>query len=139
MYDKAKEYLKKYKTIAVYGFSKNPEKLAHSIPVFLKTQGYNVIGINPQKFEVEGIPVYNKLIEVPDYIEILNVFRPSEACLDVVKDAVERRKARGDIKVIWLQKDIFNNEAKKLAEEYAIEFIQDTCIFTTYGLLKKIG
>lgn len=136
MIDKAAEYLKTCKTIVVFGFSKNPDKLANSIPVFIKSQGYNVIGINPQKFEVEGIPVYNKLMDVPDFIEILNVFRPSEHCLAVVEEAVERRRARGDIKVIWLQKDIINNEAKKLAEENGIDFIQDTCIFNAYTYLK---
>ncbi len=138
MDNKAIDYLKTCKTIVVYGFSKNPEKLAFSIPMFMKSQGYNVIGINPQKFEVEGIPVYNKLEEVQESIEILNVFRPSEYCLDVVKEAIERRKTRGDIKVIWLQKDIVNNDAKKLAEENGIDFIQDTCIFNTFGLLKKM-
>ncbi|MFN3781805.1 MAG: CoA-binding protein, partial [Candidatus Kapaibacteriota bacterium] len=86
-----------------------------------------------------GIPVYNKLDEVPESIEILNVFRPSEHCIEVVKEAIERRKTRGDIKVIWLQKDIINDEAKKLAEANGIDFIQDTCIFNTYGLLKKMG
>jgi predicted CoA-binding protein len=135
MNNNPQDYLKKYKTIAVYGFSKNPEKLAHSIPVFLKSRGYKVIGINPQKFEVEGIPVYQKLMDIPDEIEILNVFRPSEHCLDVAKEAVERRKARGDIKVMWLQEGIVNDEAKKLAEENGIEFVQDTCIYRAYNSL----
>jgi predicted CoA-binding protein len=134
-YEKAKEFLKQYKTIAVYGFSKNPEKLAHSIPVFLKSRGYNIIGINPQKFEVNGIPVYTKLEDVVETIEILNVFRPSEYCLDVAKEAVERKNKRGDIKVIWLQEGIVNEEARKLAEENGIEFIQDTCIYKVYHML----
>ncbi|MCX7909805.1 MAG: CoA-binding protein [Ignavibacteria bacterium] len=136
MNNKAQEYLKNYKTIAVYGFSKNPDKVAHSIPVFLKNRGYKVCGINPQKFEVEGIPVYQSLMEVPDEIEILNVFRPSEHCLDVVKEAVERKNLRGDIKVVWLQEGIINNEAKELAEKNGIEFVQDTCIYKIYNSLQ---
>lgn len=133
--NKAKQILKQYKTIAVYGFSKNPEKLANSIPVFLKNRGYEVVGINPQKFEVEGIPVYTKLNDVAEEIEILNVFRPSEYCLDVAKEAIERKNKRGDIKVIWLQEGIANEEARKLAEENGIEFIQDTCIYKIYNSL----
>ncbi len=133
--EKAKQFLKQFKTIAVYGFSKNPEKLAHSIPVFLKSRGYNIVGINPQKFEVKGITVYTKLEDVAEEIEILNVFRPSEYCLDVAKEAVERKKKRGDIKVIWLQEGIVNDEAQKLAEENGIEFIQDTCIYKIYNSL----
>ncbi|ROL58481.1 CoA-binding protein [Bacteroidetes/Chlorobi group bacterium Naka2016] len=134
-----KEYLKKYKNIAVYGFSKNPEKVAHTIPVYLKTRGYNVVGINPQKFEVAGIPVYQKLMDVPEEIEILDVFRPSEHCLDVAKEAIERRKVRGDIKVIWLQEGIVNDEAKKLAEENGIVFVQDTCIYQVYQSMLARG
>lgn len=135
MNSKAQEYLKSYQNIAVYGFSKNPEKVAHWIPVFLKNKGYKIFGINPQKFEVEGIEVYQNLSEIPYEIEILNVFRPSEHCLDVVKEAVERRKNRGDIKVVWLQEGIVNDDAKKLAEENGIEFIQDTCIYKAYNSL----
>ncbi len=135
MDNKAKEYLQKYKKIAVYGFSKNPEKVAHTIPVFLKKHGYDVVGINPQKFQVEGIPVYQHINDLPDEIEILNVFRPSDFCLDVVKEAVERKKVRGDIKVIWLQEGIVNNQAKDLAEENGIDFIQDTCIYKVYNSL----
>jgi predicted CoA-binding protein len=127
--------LKEFNNIAVYGFSKNPEKPSHWIPVFLKSRGYNVVGINPQQFEVEGVPVFQKLEDVPNEIEILDVFRPSEVCLDVVKEAIERKKSRGDVKVIWLQEGIVNNEAKKLAEENGIRFVQDTCIYKIYNTL----
>lgn len=127
--------LRNVKNIAVYGFSKNPEKVAHSIPVFLRHRGYNIVGINPQPFEIEGIKVYRTLAEVPDEIEILDVFRPSEFCLDVAKEAVERHRQRGDIKVLWLQEGIINNQAKALAESNGITFIQDTCIFKVYNSL----
>lgn len=127
--------LKKFNNIVVYGFSKNPEKPSHWIPVFLKSRGYNVVGVNPQQFDAEGIPVFQKLEDVPNEVEILDVFRPSEYCLDVVKEAVERKKTRGDVKVVWLQEGIVNNEAKKLAEENGIQFVQDTCIYKVYNTL----
>lgn len=129
------DLLRNSSTIAVYGFSRNSEKLAHSIPVFLRSRGYNIVGINPQPFEVEGIKVYQRLIDIPDKIDILDVFRPSEYCFDVAKEAVERRQKRGDIKVLWLQEGIINNEAKSLAEENGIIFIQDICIFKIYNSL----
>ncbi len=127
--------LRKFNNIAVYGFSKNSEKPSHWIPVFLKSRGYSVYGINPQKFEVEGIPVFPKLEDVPKGIEILDVFRPSEFCLDVAVEAVERKKKYGDIKVLWLQEGIINDEAKKLAEENGIQFVQNTCIYKVYNTL----
>lgn len=127
--------LRNSKNIAVYGFSKNPEKLSHTIPVFLSRNGYKVVGINPQPFEFDGIKVYSTLAEIPDVIDILNVFRPSEHCLDVAKEAVKRKKERGDIKVLWLQEGIVNNDAKALAEANGIVFIQDTCIFKIFNSL----
>ncbi len=130
------EILKTHKNIAVYGFSKNSEKVAHTIPVFLSKFGYKIVGINPQKFEVEGIPVYQKLIDVEENIDILNVFRPSEHCLDVVKEAIERKRQKGDIKVIWLQEGIVNEDARHLAEENGFTFVQNTCIYKVFTSLK---
>lgn len=129
------DILRNSKKIAVYGFSKNPEKVAHSIPVLLSRNGYSVVGINPQPFEIDGIKVYSTLAEIPDEIDILDVFRPSEYCLDVAKEAIERKKVRGDIKVLWLQEGIINNDAKALAEANGIVFIQDTCIFKIFNSL----
>lgn len=127
--------LRNSKNIAVYGFSKNPEKVAHTIPVFLSRNGYSVLGINPQPFEMDEIKVYSTLAEIPDEIDILNVFRPSEYYLDVAKEAVERKKEHRDIKVLWLQEGIINNDAKALAETNEIVFIQDTCIFKIFNSL----
>ncbi|MGQ9819491.1 MAG: CoA-binding protein [Candidatus Kapaibacteriales bacterium] len=127
--------LRNAKSIAVYGFSKNPNKVAHTIPVFLSRHGYSVFGINPQPFEVDGIKVYSTLSEIPNEIDILNVFRPSEFCFDVAKEAVERKKEHGDIKALWLQEGIINDDAKALAEANGIVFIQDTCIFKIFQTL----
>ncbi|MCX7880585.1 MAG: CoA-binding protein [Ignavibacteria bacterium] len=135
--EKGKELLKKFNTIAVYGFSKNPEKVAHWIPVYLKNRNYKIIGINPQNFVVPGIPVYQKLSDIPDEIHILNVFRPSEVCVDILNEAVERKKERGDIFAVWLQEGITNEEARKIAEGNQIAFLQDTCIYKVYQELNR--
>ena len=126
------EIFKSYKTIAVYGMSTNPAKPSHHVPVFFLNEGYNVIPVNPVADEIAGKKVYKNLMDIPDEIEILNVFRPSEACLDVVKEAVERKNAKGDIKLIWLQEGIENDEAKALAEANGMEFIQDKCMYKEF-------
>lgn len=123
------EEIFKLKNIAVYGMSTNPMKAAYDVPVFLLRQGYNIIPINPTTDDIAGKKAYAKLIDIPDEIDILNVFRPSEQALGVVEEAVERKKAKGDIKLIWLQEGIINDEAKKLAEANGMEFIQDMCMF----------
>ena len=65
-------------------------------------------------------------------IGLVNVFRPSEEALDVVREAVERKQAHGDIAVIWLQEGIVNEKAKELAEENGIQFVQDHCMLKEY-------
>ncbi|TAL70791.1 MAG: CoA-binding protein [Bacteroidetes bacterium] len=125
----------KYKTIAVYGMSTNPMKPSNYVPAFLESAGYTIIPINPAAQEIDGKKAYPKISDVPVLIEILDVFRPSEQALDVVKEAVERKTAKGDINVIWLQEGIINDEAKKLAEENGIEFVQDRCMKKEYQSL----
>ena len=126
------EIYSSYKNIAVYGMSKNEQKPSNTVPVFLMNHGYNIIPINPTAEEIEGRKCYSKLSEVPDKIEILNVFRPYEQALDVVKEAIERKNGKGDVKLIWLQEGIINDEAKRLAEENGIDFVQDKCMRKEY-------
>lgn len=127
-----KEIFDTYKTIAVYGMSTNPSKPSHTVPAYLFNQGYNIIPVNPVAEEIIGKKVYKKLVDIPEPIDILNVFRPSEQALGVVEEAIERKNAKGDIKLIWLQEGIINEEAEKLAEENGIEFIQDKCMYKEY-------
>ncbi|ROL62131.1 CoA-binding protein [Bacteroidetes/Chlorobi group bacterium ChocPot_Mid] len=123
-----REIFEKYKTVAVYGMSTNEAKPSHYVPVHLINNGYNVIPINPVATEIAGRKAYKNIMDIQEDIEILNVFRPSEQVLEVVKEAIERKKQRGDIDLIWLQEGIVNDEAKKLAEDFGIEFIQDKCM-----------
>ncbi|MCO5252420.1 MAG: CoA-binding protein [Candidatus Kapabacteria bacterium] len=135
-----REIFESYETIAVYGMSKNTVKAAHTVPVFMYNQGYNVIPINPTVDKILKLKAYPSLDEVPDEIEILNVFRPSEQAFEVVKEAVERHKKKGDIKLIWLQQGIESEEGKKLALDNGIEFIQNRCMYVEFinsGLGKK--
>ena len=127
------EILTKYNTIAVFGMSGNPTKAAYEVPEFMMKKGYKIIPINLVEKEILGKEVYHSIMEVPDKIEILDVFRPSQEALDVVKQAIERKKAKGDIDVIWLQLGIYNDEAKELAEQNGIEFVQNKCLKIEYN------
>lgn len=123
-----KEIFSKFNTIAVYGMSTNPAKPANEVPAYLQTNGYKIIPINPVAEEINGNKAYKTLDEVPVKIDILNVFRPSEEALKVVKEAVKRKKERNDIDVIWLQLGIHDEEAKKLAEENGFVYVEDKCM-----------
>jgi predicted CoA-binding protein len=126
------EIFDNYKNIAVYGMSVNPEKAAHTVPLFLLKQGYNIIPVNPKYDSISGQKAYKNLLEIPDKIDILNVFRPADEALDIVEQAIERRKRKGDINLIWLQLGIANDEAQEIAIKNGFEFIQDKCIYVEY-------
>ncbi len=128
-----KEILTNYKTIAVVGFSANTEKTSHRVPIYMIEQGYDVIPVNPVADKIAGIIVYHDLASIPGEIDIVNVFRPSADCLNVAKEAMERKKSRGDVKVLWLQEGIINEEARNIAEENGVEFIEDKCILKEHS------
>lgn len=120
---------KDYKNIAVVGMSRHLSKPAFTVPSYMKKQGYNIIPVNPHADEIMKQKSYPNLTSVPDQIDIVNIFRPSEDALPIVKEAIKRHKYRGDVKMIWLQLGISHPEAKKLAEEIGIEYIEDYCMY----------
>lgn len=126
------DILTKSSTIAVYGMSTNPDKPAHSVPVFLLSKGYTIIPINSHAEVIAGCTCYSNLKDVEEKIDVLEIFRPSDQVLDVVKEAVNRKKEKGDIAVIWLQLGIENEGARKLAEGENITFIENRCMKMEY-------
>jgi uncharacterized protein len=124
--------LEKYRNIAVFGMSKDPGKKAHWIPEYLASKGYEILCVNPTVETFEKWKCYPDLASVPKRIDVVQVFRRSEDALEPVKEAVARKKEKGDVYVVWLQKGIRNEEARKLAEENEIFFIQDRCMYGEY-------
>jgi len=131
--EKLKEILKNSKIIAVVGASRTSGKPAHYVPLYLKTKGYKIIPVNPFADEVFGEKAFKSLKEIPKdiKIDIVDVFRPSEDVINVVKDAIER----SDIKLIWLQEGIYNKEAVELAKKNSIEVIWNRCIMKMHKRL----
>ena len=124
------------KTIAVVGASATEDKAAHRIPRYLQRQGYRVIPVNPRGGEILGEKVYEKLADVPESIDVVDVFRPSEETPGVAEDAV----AAG-AKVLWLQEGISSEEAERIASDGGLEVVMDTCMGATHHRLinKKEG
>jgi len=118
------------KNIAVVGISKNPEKAAHYVPKYLAEKGYNIIPVNPTADEILDKKCYREIAEVPDYIDIIDVFRPSEEVLPVVREAVKKNP-----KVIWLQEGIHNSEAEELARKAGIEVVFNRCMLAEHQRL----
>jgi uncharacterized protein len=131
--NRIREVFENHQTIAVYGMSKNPEKAAQRVPAFLFSKGYTIIPVNPSADMILNQRSYSNLKEVEEHIDIIEVFRPSEEAFSIVQEAIERKKEKGDVAVIWLQEGIQNEEAKMLAEKNGIIFIQDRCMLKEYN------
>ncbi len=117
------EILKKYKTVAVIGMSKNPEKDAYLIPEFLIKMGFNVIPVNPNADEIQGRKSYKKLSDVPEEIDIVDVFRPSDDVPNYVDDITKVKP-----KVFWEQLGIHNSEAEEKIAAAGIKVVYDRCM-----------
>lgn len=118
------------KNIAVVGMSKNPEKAAHYVPKYLAEKGYNIIPVNPSADKILDKKCYHDISEVPVPIDIVDIFRPSEEVMPVVKEAVLKRP-----KVIWLQEGIHNSEAEEIARKAGIEVVFNRCMLAEHQRL----
>ncbi|HSB50925.1 MAG TPA: CoA-binding protein [Nitrosopumilaceae archaeon] len=118
------------KNVAVIGMSKNPEKAAHYVPKYLSEQGYNIMPINPTTNEILNKKSYPSITEVDQPIDIVDVFRPSDQVLPVVKEAIKIKP-----KVIWLQEGIHNEEAEELARKEGIKVVFNRCMLAEHQRL----
>ncbi|HEX2865970.1 MAG TPA: CoA-binding protein [Ignavibacteriales bacterium] len=121
------DILKESKNIAVVGISNKPGRDSGRIAEYLKEAGYNVVGVNPLQKEFPGIKVYSSLKEVPFKIDIVDVFRRSEAIPEIIPDVLEVKPG-----VLWLQLGIRNDEAVSPVIDAGIETIQDKCILVEH-------
>jgi uncharacterized protein len=115
--------LLKAQRIAVVGLSDDPSRTSFRIAAFLQNAGKQIVPVNPTVDEVLGEKAYASLADVPGPIDLVNVFRRSEFCEQVTRDAIAA--AAGGV---WLQSGIVNENARKLAEEAGMPFVQDRCI-----------
>ena len=119
-----KEILEKYKNIALIGASKDLMKTSSIVMKYLQEYGFKVYPVNPSMKgeKILGEKVYGRISEINYPVEIVNVFRPSDEAIEIAKEAVKI-----DAKVLWLQLDIRNNEAKKIVEAKNILYIENKC------------
>ncbi len=126
--EEARKVMDRYKTIAVVGLSSNPEKPSHFVPKYLKEHGYTIVPVNPTaKGEILGEKVYASLREVPQKIEVVDIFRPPKDVPPIVEDAI----AIG-AKVIWMQEGIVNNAAAERAQAAGLTVVMDKCMMKVH-------
>ena len=124
-----KEILKKYKNIALVGASKDLTKTSSIVMKYLQDNGFNVYPVNPSMRgeSILGEKVFGNIKEIDGPIEIVDVFRPSNEVTEIAKDSI-----KVNAKVLWLQLNISNKEAKKIVETNDIIYIENKCTKIEY-------
>ena len=111
-------------TIAVVGASNKEDRASNGIMKFLMKSGYKCYPVNPVEETVLGEQTHDSLAELPEQVDIVNVFRRSEFAADIVREAVGKNP-----KLIWLQEGVESKEAEKIAEYAGVPIIMDKCIY----------
>jgi uncharacterized protein len=125
------ELLKKSKTIAIVGLSRNPDRTSRTIASYLIRNGFAIVGVNPNESftDANGIQIYNSLQEIPHKIDIVSVFRKSEDIPSIIEDVISIEPNS-----LWLQLGIRNDSAVSKVSEKGIQVIQDSCIKVDHSL-----
>lgn len=126
-----REILQASTVIAVVGASRDPNKAGGSVPEGLQQRGFRIIPINPYANTLFGERVYRSLAEVPERIDIVDVFRPAADAPEIARQAV----AIG-AKALWLQLDIRSDEARRIAEAAGLDYVEDECTAVTSSLYR---
>ena len=117
------DLLKHARSIAVVGLSSSPLRPSHGVAAYMQTQGYRIIPVNPTIEEALGEKSYPSLLDVPEKIDIVNVFRRPEYVEDIVDQAIQLK-----IPAIWMQEEVINEKAAEKARKAGIFVIMDQCI-----------
>jgi uncharacterized protein len=117
--------------VAMVGASSNPDKASNGIMRKLQSVGYRVIPVNPRETEVLGERAYPSLLDVPERIDIVDVFRRAEDTVPIAEEAVTI-----GAKALWLQTGIVNEEAAARATAGGLMAVMDLCIGATHSLLR---
>jgi uncharacterized protein len=116
------EILRTAQTIAVVGASPDPSRTSHRVMRYLQRAGYRCIPVNPNADDVLGEPCYPSLTDLPELVDLVDVFRRAEYCADVAREA-----AAIGAPALWLQLGLRSAEARDVAEEAGVEYVEDAC------------
>lgn len=121
------------RVIAVVGFSDKPHRTSHQVGMRLREWGYTVYPVNPTVSEIDGLTVYPSLADIPEPIDIVNVFRNSEHLPGVVAEAIDV-----DAKAVWAQIGVSDVGAAHAAEDAGLMMVMDRCIKVDYMRLQPV-
>lgn len=130
------EVLERTHTIAVVGASRDPNKAAGSVPEGLQRRGFRIIPINPYADTLFGEHVYRSLLDIPEPVDLVDVFRPADEASGIATQAV----AIG-AKAFWLQLDLRSEEARQIVESAGLDYVEDECtaVISSLYQIRKNG
>ena len=121
--DAIADLLKRSKTIAVVGLSNSPLRPSYGVSAYMQTNGYRIIPVNPNIKGALGEKAYASLPDVPEKIDIVNIFRRSEFVGEIVDQAIQLK-----VPAIWMQEEVVNEQATEKARKAGIFVVMDRCI-----------
>lgn len=130
--DDIQNLLRTAKTIAVVGLSDSPMRVSHGVSAYMQAQGYRIIPVNPNCDFVLGEKSYKSLIDVPEKVDIVNVFRRPEYVPAIVDQAIQIKAP-----AIWLQETVIHEAAARKAREHGIFVVMDRCILKDHRIVTR--
>ena len=134
--NKIKEILTKYKTIAVVGLSRDPDKDSYRVSAYLKKHGFRIVPVNPFADEVLSEKSYKSLLDIPaeiqKSIEIVDIFRSAKDVPPIVEQAVKLKEMHGKPYVVWMQLGIVNEQAAETAKKAGLAVVMDKCMMVEH-------
>lgn len=121
--DPVTELLSRAKTIAVVGLSDNPMRASHGVSAYMQSHGYRIVPVNPQIEFCLGERAYASLLEVPEKIDIVNIFRRPQFVQEIVDQAIQLK-----VPAIWMQEGVIHEKAAEKARQTGIFVVMDRCI-----------
>lgn len=125
------QILKNTRTIAVVGLSSSPSKAGYYVPAYLQREGYRIIPVNPHLDTALGETAYDELSDVPEKVDLVLVFRRSEAVPPIARQAVEIGAA-----ALWTQMGILSQEAAETASSSGLKVVMDACMMVEHRRYK---
>src|ERR1700684_2707454 len=126
------DILKSAHTIAVVGISSNPMRPSNGVSEYLKRAGYKIIPVNPNETEVLGDKCYASLEDVPEKIDLVDIFRRSEYVPDIVESAI-----RVGARTVWMQEGVIHDAAAERARQAGLEVVMDRCTLKEHRKLTR--
>ena len=126
------EMLKSARTIAVVGLSSNPVRPSNGVAAYMQRAGYRIIPVNPNETEVLGEKSYARLEDVPEKIDIVDIFRRSEFVPPIVDSAI-----RIGAKAVWMQEEVVDEPSAEKARQAGLEVVMDKCILKEHRKLMR--